>query len=75
MESTLESRQAQLLPAVQKFMIVHAVEATTGPAASLRFRGRLRPEGLLSQTFRVGLLVLSASLLILAVSAYLLALV
>jgi len=41
MESTLESRQAQLLPAVQKFMTVHAVEATTGPAASLRFRGRL----------------------------------
>ena len=37
--------------------------------------GRLRPEGLLSETFRVGLIVLSAAVLILAASAYLLELV
>jgi hypothetical protein len=35
-------------------------------------RGRLRPEGLLSEGFRVGLIVLSAAVLILAASAYLL---
>jgi hypothetical protein len=37
--------------------------------------GRLRPEGLLSEAFRVGLIVLSAAVLILAASAYLLELV
>ena len=35
-------------------------------------RGRLRPEGLLSEGFRVGLIVLSAAVMILAASAYLL---
>ena len=35
-------------------------------------RGRLRPEGLLSEGFRVGLIVLSAAVLILAASAYVL---
>ena len=38
-----------------------------------RLHGRLRPDGPLSQTFRVGLGVLSAAVVVLAVSAYLLA--
>ena len=38
-------------------------------------RGHLRPKGLLSEGFRVGLIVLSAAVLILAASAYLIELV
>jgi hypothetical protein len=38
-----------------------------------RLEGRLRPEGRLSQIFRVGLGVLSAAAVVLAISAYFLA--
>jgi hypothetical protein len=58
----------------------HTVEGATGDGTpdhaswTRRFpRGRLEPAGLLSQAFRIGLLVFSAAAIIFAASAYLLA--
>jgi hypothetical protein len=61
---------AVTVPAV--LMLAAAMASSGAPAGVLwpRLGGSVRPEGPLSQTFRIGLLVVSAALVILTVSAY-----